>query len=232
MMNRFVIPDIHGNLIKLTNLINQLNIENDDEFVFLGDYIDRGVNTKEVIEFLIEFSKRFKCKFLKGNHEQMLINSLTDKDIFYTWIDNGGDLTLRSYDLDPKKNQWYYRSHHVFLKIFYNMIPVHHLEFFNNLEKYYETDDYIFVHAGVNLTIPFEQNTEQDFLWIRPPFYLGKAPEYPTTKTIVFGHTPYSCVNFNENTIGLDLGACYKKTRPLIAFTCPGHSVVARGVEP
>jgi len=153
--------------------------------IFLGDYIDRGYGSKQVIDLLQEFAKEFDVVFLKGNHEQMCLSG----DMY--WISCGGDATISSY---PDKE-----------------VSEEHLEWMESLKLYYETEHYIFVHAGLEPGIPFsEQKDDPHFpataLWIRSWFLNSN---YNWGKIVVHGHTP--CINpqVKTNRINIDTGAVF-----------------------
>lgn len=199
----YIFGDIHGCYNRLLGLFDKLEgiIKDDDILVFLGDYIDRGTYSYEVIEYLISISGRGnKTIFLKGNHEDMFLKYLRGEDSAGIYLDNGGGMTLQSY----KKNCGRLK------------IPQEHQKFFQNLQLYYEKDDFISVHAGFNPKVyNIEQQLEKDILWIREEFYRA---ERRWDKTIIFGHTPciilgrkLQSVYFDEgrNIIGIDTGAVY-----------------------
>ena len=164
-MSRLIaIGDIHGCYYTLINLLDKIKYNKErDTIVFLGDYIDRGKNSYEVVDFLISLQKEVgkdRCICLKGNHEDMALN---DHD---TWKYNGSDKTKKSYYKHGSKISKHYW-------------------WFDSLPLYYETDKYIFCHAG--LTHPkLEDNLDSDFLWNRG--WMTKDLKYE--KQIVFGHTP------------------------------------------
>lgn len=190
----YAIGDIHGQLNKLAPLLKIIGKEESATFVFIGDYIDRGPKSKEVIDLLIKFSQDHKCVFLKGNHESLLENArgyLTNKhqhhETFMLWLMNGGDQTCKSY------------------KGFENIFELHSA-FLENLKLYYETPDYIFVHAGLKPGIPLQEQSEEDLLWIRDEFIINPT-NYPK-KTIIYGHTiTEMCVSPYADKIGIDTGA-------------------------
>jgi serine/threonine protein phosphatase 1 len=190
----FAIGDIHGCFDKLCELMAKININRDnDTLLFLGDYIDRGPSSFDVVEYLIDLKKHFqKIVFLKGNHEEMLEKYLSGKDRL-TYLINGGHQTLESY---MKKSQ---PTDHF-------PIPQEHLDFFESLSLYYESDNYIFVHAGLRENIPFEMQDPADFLWIRADFVHSN---FDFGKRVVFGHTPYKEPLVEPNKIGIDTGAVY-----------------------
>lgn len=187
----FAVGDIHGCFEKLQALMNSLDINyEDDTLVFLGDYIDRGDASYQVVEYLIDLKKKSSnIVFLKGNHEEMFFNYLSGDDTV-TFLFNGGEQTLKDYT-DDKGNV---------------SIPQRHLDFFNSLQLYYETDDYIFVHAGLREDVPLEMQKAEDLLWIRKPF-INSTHDFE--KLIIFGHTPVPEVMVHDNKIGIDTGAVY-----------------------
>ncbi len=190
----FAIGDIHGCFDKLCALMDKIKIDrNNDILLFLGDYIDRGHNSFDVVEYLIDLKKHFqKIVFLKGNHEEMLEKYLSGKDRL-TYLINGGRPTLESY---MKKSRTTGSP----------PIPQEHLDFFESLSLYYESDNYIFVHAGLRENIPLEMQDPADFLWIRKDFVHS---DFDFGKIVVFGHTPYKEPLVEPNKIGIDTGAVY-----------------------
>jgi len=190
----FAIGDIHGCFNKLFNLMDKIDIDHEkDTLVFLGDYIDRGPDSFEVIEYLIGLKKNFrKIIFLKGNHEEMLENYLKGPDKL-TYLNNGGQNTLESY---IKHNRHHGGS----------IIPLKHLDFFKSLLFYYQTEKYIFVHAGLKKKVKLESQKSDDMLWIRKGF-INKNFDFG--KRVVFGHTPFHEPFVDPYKIGIDTGAVY-----------------------
>jgi serine/threonine protein phosphatase 1 len=198
MSKIFAIGDIHGCISELNNLMKKLDIKaKEDTLVFIGDYIDRGPDSKGVINSILEIRQvidHVVC--LKGNHEQMFLNyhrERLDEELF---MENGGMSTLISYGFmragrEEKIN-----------------VPESHMQFFSTLLSYYETDHYIFVHAGLRPGIPLKRQDMDDLLWIREEFINSS---YNFGKTVVFGHTPVSLTEplINKNKIGIDTGAVY-----------------------
>lgn len=199
----YAIGDIHGCYDKLVELIKKVPFEEGDTVVFLGDYIDRGPDTKEVLEYLLNFKEycnadgemgtRIKTIFLKGNHEAMLMDYLCGifEDMY---LMNGGVATFTSYggSIPYTKKE----------------ITKEHLDFLIGLPLYYETEDYLFVHAGVNPYSGLKEQIEYDLLWIRDSFI---AKPHKVGKVVVYGHTP--TVSFKpriqDDKIGLDTAACF-----------------------
>jgi len=187
----FVIGDIHGCFDKLRVLIDKIKFDpKHDSLVFLGDYIDRGPDSFEVVTYLINLKKQFRnIIFLKGNHEDMLENYLSGLDRS-TFLYNGGNQTLQSY------------CKHVYN----NLIPPEHLKFFESLVLFYQTDNYIFVHAGLRDNIRLERQNPKDLLWIRSSFIESNCN---FGKRVIFGHTPFEKPFVQSNKIGIDTGAVY-----------------------
>ncbi|MDR2339837.1 MAG: serine/threonine protein phosphatase [Deltaproteobacteria bacterium] len=186
----FAVGDIHGCSSKLDLLLDKIDWrpENQEELVFLGDYIDRGTDSFGVVERVIAIKEAYPALVttLKGNHEQMFIGYITGQ-VPIPLRENGIAHTMRSYD-----------SHSPF--------PVSHFRFFLDLKLYHETEDFIFVHAGLRPGVPLDMQTEDDCLWIRGDFL--KSP-YDFGKTVVFGHTPFREPFIVPGRAGLDTGAVF-----------------------
>jgi len=196
----FAVGDIHGSFDRLQELMQKIPIDfARDTLVFIGDYIDRGPASVEVVDYLIDLKKRVpEIIFLKGNHEDMLEKYLDGTDRF-TYLLNGGQNTLDSYLSRNLESELY-------------PIPPEHMEFFKGLRLYYETEAYIFVHAGLRPKVPLASQETEDLLWIRDKFIYSK---YNFGKTVVFGHTPLEKPLVESNKIGIDTGAVYGN-----ALTC------------
>ena len=184
-MPRYIaITDIHGELKKLESLLSKLDTKPNDIFVFMGDYIDRGPCSKEVVERVIKQSDTHKCIYLIGSHEYALLHSQTD-DYYQFLFDNyGGPSTARSYGG------------------FDNIFKIHG-DFFKNLKKYYLTDKYLFVHAGINPAYTLENQNEVDLVYIRGKFIYSK---HNLQQKIIFGHTEFDKPFIADDKIGIDLG--------------------------
>jgi serine/threonine protein phosphatase 1 len=200
----FAIGDIHGCFQKLKSLMNQIPFQIErDTIIFLGDYIDRGPDSFNVVSYLINLKN--KCKnavFLKGNHEEMLDDFIsgTNRNLF---LANGGEQTLRSYF----KRQNIPSS---------SPIPAEHLDFFRSLLPYHETERYIFVHAGLKEGIDLQHQDTQDLFWIRKQFLHS---DYNFGKRIIFGHTPFPKPYICHNKIGIDTGAVYGNKLTCVELT-------------
>jgi serine/threonine protein phosphatase 1 len=200
MKRIFAIGDIHGCYDRLKTLMEKIPIDcSRDTLVFIGDYIDRGPHSVEVIDYLIQLKKRVpEVIFLKGNHEDMLDKFITGADRF-TYLLNGGQQTLDSYLTKPVQSEFF-------------PIPPDHMEFFKSLRLFYETEEFIFVHAGLRPRVPLKSQNTEDLLWIRNKFVSTK---YDFGKRVIFGHTPLKKPLVEPNKIGIDTGAVYGN-----ALTC------------
>jgi serine/threonine protein phosphatase 1 len=192
----FAVGDIHGQYEKLTNLMSALPWDRqEDTLVFLGDYIDRGKHSKEVVQYLIDLkNKGGQIFFLLGNHEKLLTNyyySGSDYDL-KIWRSFGGWQTIQSYT-----NGAGVLGRPAFL-------PRTHLDFFRRLLPYYETEEFIFVHAGLREGIPLDEQKLDDLLWVRKSF---AESNHSFPKTVIFGHTPMRSPYVASGKIGIDTGA-------------------------
>jgi len=197
-MNKiFAIGDIHGRLDKLLLLMDRIPVRaSDDTLLFIGDYIDRGSDGPAVVDYVLDLKEKFsRVICLCGNHENMLLHYLEglDEELY---LQNGGLATLKAYSISPSDS----------LKKRKAKIPVRHLRFFESLALYYETEDYIFVHAGLRPGLPIAAQSTQDLLWLRQEFV---DSDYDFGKRVIFGHTPKKEPLITDNKIGIDTGAVY-----------------------
>jgi len=197
-MNKiFAIGDIHGCYDHLRALLKIIDIDRqNDLLLFIGDYIDRGNSSRTVVDYVIGLQSEFQnVVCLLGNHEQMLLRYLEgiDEEMY---LYNGGSATLAAYGL----------KHSILFHPRQTAFPESHLQFFRLLLPYYETADYIFVHAGLMPGRPLDQQTISDLIWIRQEFIYS---DYDFGKRVIFGHTPRMNPLIMPNKIGIDTGAVY-----------------------
>jgi serine/threonine protein phosphatase 1 len=192
----FAIGDIHGCAEKIDEMMSKISVNPErDTLVFIGDYIDRGPDSKGVINSIINIRKKIRHVFcLLGNHEQMLLDYYLHRKNEEMFFMNGGNVTAFSYglirtDAGVRMN-----------------IPEDHIEFLQSLQLSYETDKFIFVHAGLKPGIPLAQQKAKDLLWIRDEFINA---HHSFEKTVVFGHTPFVKPLIDQYRIGIDTGAAY-----------------------
>lgn len=192
------IGDIHGCAASNEALLKRLDkgYGNSPIYVFLGDYTDRGLDSKRAVDQLLEFDLDHECIFLRGNHDQMLLDAY-EKNEWDLWLSNGGNTTLENYNSMPGEFD----------------LPESHYDFFKNTFLYWQTDDYFFVHGGISPALTIKENLESEyerdqFLWQREHVH---AKENNWEKTVVFGHTPVKEPFLRENMIGIDTGCVYKE---------------------
>jgi serine/threonine protein phosphatase 1 len=175
MSRTLAIGDVHGHIRALLALAELVPFREDDKLVFLGDYVDRGPDSKGVIQWLIERHKQGNTIALLGNHDQMMLEAPHDSMMLDMWVRCGGDATLRSYRVDKP--------------ITFDDLPDEHFEFLRSTcQLFHETESHIFVHAGVNPDRPLEQQDEDTLLWKK----LRVARPHMSGKTVVCGHTAQS----------------------------------------
>jgi serine/threonine protein phosphatase 1 len=171
--------------------------------VFLGDYIDRGPYSREVIDLLITRRRRHMILCLKGNHETYAEQFLSNPSVLSDWRPVGGLSTLLSYGLtlsakdDPKEQDEVARA-------FRQALPDSHRGFIQGLALSFICGDFFFAHAGVRPGIPLRQQRQEDLLWIREDFLLH---EEDFGKIVVHGHTPARAPDVRPNRINIDTGA-------------------------
>jgi len=165
---RLVIGDVHGHYDALSGLFENIAPDQNDEIYFLGDLIDRGPQSSQVVEFVIK--NNYNC--ILGNHEIMLLDALgkgqLNHQAFQGWLQNGGNATVMSYG--------------------HKMPPLEHIEWMKNLPLYFDLDNYWLVHAGVDPSLPLLQQSADEFCWIRREFH-GSVTPFFQNKTIIIGHT-------------------------------------------
>ena len=201
--------DIHGCVDLLDRLFKRIdadlaknpaphNIE-----VFLGDYLDRGPASREVLDRLVERKRTHQTVFLKGNHEILLADFLSNPTVLADWQRIGGLETLLSYGIRPSINADGATQAQL-ATAFSQALPEGHRRFLGDLKISFTCGDYFFVHAGVRPGIPLEKQREEDLLWIRQEFLLC---EDDFSKIIVHGHTPVLQPEIRPNRINIDTGA-------------------------
>ena len=165
------IGDIHGHIKALVGLIDLINPQSEDQLVFLGDYINRGPNSKGVLQFIIDLKQRCNIVCIMGNHEEMMINAYSDPSTMDWFLENGGHETLQSYG--PAKNL--------------SLVPQAHKDFLVGLPLYHETNQHFFVHANYDYNVDLLDMDSSTALWRslddRPRKHISK-------KTAILGHTP------------------------------------------
>lgn len=223
----YAVGDVHGRADLLTRLLPRLKADAQARsgqagepplLVFLGDYVDKGPHSRQVIDLLLEFAEEplFETRFLLGNHEETLLDFLGGRIRGRTWVEHGGDATLRSYGV-PIASEADWAEARDRLR---EAVPASHVDFLERLELMIEVGSLLFVHAGIRPGVPLEQQSTRDLLWIRSDFL--KAP-VTGPHLIVHGHTPQDRVYGAPGRLCLD-SAAYMSGR-LSAAVFDGNSI-------
>jgi serine/threonine protein phosphatase 1 len=207
----YAVGDIHGCLEPLRQLHCLIREHAADQpvphnvIVYLGDYIDRGQDSRGVIDLLREEPlPGFERVYLKGNHEESLLQFLRDAQIGPQWFTYGGEATLYSYGVRPPRQFTDSAALKRAQSEFAQKLPPEHLDFFNRLTLMHVEDDYLFVHAGVRPGVPLGRQDSKDLLWIRDDFLLS---DEDFGKIVVHGHSITEVPTTRHNRIGIDTGA-------------------------
>lgn len=208
----WAIGDIHGRLDLLKPLVEAIMADaaasqaNRRVVIFLGDYIDRGPESRGVIQYLGTLPKDLgiQWRFLKGNHEQAMLDFLDDPATGPTWCEYGGDATLASYGLQlPQLKHKLEAWRNLADDLNHKVTPAER-EFLEGLELSLSIGDYFFAHAGARPGVPLDLQSECDLMWIRNSFLDSKA-EFD--KVVVHGHTPSLRIHSDRRRIGVDTKA-------------------------
>lgn len=162
------IGDIHGCSTALNSLLQVVQITSQDTVIVLGDLIDRGPDSRAVLETLIQLAAEVNLIAIRGNHEEMLLQSLERSTPRLMWIAAGAKATLESYGGGLEA------------------IPQHHIDFVTSMQRYWETESHIFVHANVDPDVEMEDQVE---VWLRWHSLTGEEVRHCSGKTVVCGHT-------------------------------------------
>ena len=221
----YAIGDIHGCAAELDALLDKIAADGDSadlandvfsddaqdqlhatpQLVFLGDYVDRGPDSKGVIDRLIGLKKaRPESIFLKGNHEAIMLDFLNDPEDMLHWLEWGGEETLSSYGVTCAAS----RPAEELAAELTEKMPSSHLPFLKSLVLTHQEGDYLFVHAGVRPGVALADQQEEDLLWIRSRFHKTNADERPDF-VVVHGHQPMKKPLDAGWRIAVDTGACW-----------------------
>lgn len=194
MAKTYVIGDIHGCYQAFKELWSKISpVSGDDTVVFLGDYIDRGPESRQVVEMILAIRKKLpRVITLLGNHEQMLLNFMEGRSES-PFLAVGGAQTLVSYGLNPHSRERL-------------ILPQEHEDFFRYLLPFWQNKDAIYVHAGLMPSRPLALQPKSWLLWARDEFF---ASNYDFGKPVIYGHTPLNEPRIEHHRIGIDTGAVY-----------------------
>ena len=209
---RIIIGDVHGHYAGLMQLFEAIAPCADDQVYFLGDLIDRGPDSAKVVGFVQQ--NNYHC--LLGNHEQLMLDSFPNGQIFtpalQAWLYSGGRATVGSYGEAG--------------------ILINHLDWFRSLPTYLDLGDLWLVHAGVNPKLPLNMQSAQEFCWIRDEFHRSTVPYFPD-KLIITGHTiTFTLPNVaagelaqGPGWLGIDTGAYHPRSGWLTAVDMTARMV-------
>lgn len=208
----YAVGDIHGCVGKLDALLDLIKADAEGfsgqvELVFLGDYQNRGPSSKQVLDLLIAapWPVAWRAVFLRGNHEQALLDFVADPAGKPEWLGWGGIETLASYGIRPFDVQGKPRGPHLLAtELSEAMEPAGHLRFLDSTRMTHVVGNYLFVHAGVRPHVPMNRQLATDMLFIREDF-IGRDHGLPYR--VVHGHTIAPKVQVTGNRIGVDTGA-------------------------
>jgi serine/threonine protein phosphatase 1 len=212
MSRTLVIGDIHGSYKALVQILTRASVNEKDHLIFLGDYVDGWGQSPEVIDYLIHLKSQYKCTFMRGNHDDLLLRWLRDGEYTEQWFTHGGKLTMDCYSKLPEEKKQL------------------HILFLESLNDYYLDDDNrLFVHAGfTNLNGVKHEYFTRMFYWERTLWETALSldtslkhndPLYPKRftlyKEIFIGHTPVTRINKTTpvnkvNIWNVDTGAAFK----------------------
>ncbi|MFQ5533829.1 MAG: metallophosphoesterase family protein [Sphingomonadales bacterium] len=207
----YAIGDIHGRCDLLNQLHDRIQADASNHpdrvkiVVYLGDYVDRGTDSKGVIDLLSAAPlPDFDAIHLLGNHEDLFLRFLEDQAVGPVWVANGGDATLRSYGVATAFPCCDAEGLASIQRDLLDRLPRSHRRFLRSLALYHLAGDYIFVHAGLRPGIEIERQDPHDLLWIREGF-LGSTRDHG--RIVVHGHSIKTEIEFKNNRIGIDTGA-------------------------
>ncbi|MBI1866790.1 MAG: serine/threonine protein phosphatase [Methylocystis sp.] len=221
----YAIGDIHGRADLLARVFDEIDahrigcpIDRPIE-VYLGDYIDRGPQSRRVVDMIMQRAANPDVVPLTGNHEELFLKAMADANALEGWLWNGGRETLLSYGVAPPLHESRADLENA-VRLMNELVPQSHVEFLGRLREIYECGDYVFVHAGLRPGVPLAEQARRDLLWIRGEFlsYKGCFP-----LKVVHGHTPVREPEVFPNRINIDTGAFM--TGRLTCLTLEGASL-------
>lgn len=207
----YAVGDIHGRADLLQSLVARIRTDlrrgavERKVLVYIGDYVDRGMQSREVIDYLLsDPAPEFETVYLKGNHEAWMLDFLEGKNSGLEWFNNGGQATLLSYGVRVNAEATLEGLLAAARDQLAGRLPEAHLAFLKDLKLVHTEGDYVFAHAGIRRDEPLATQGEQDLLWIREEFTEDDA-DYD--KCVVHGHTVSKEPEVRRNRIGIDTGA-------------------------
>lgn len=209
-MRKFAISDIHGCASTFRALLEKIELTPTDQLFLLGDYVDRGPDSKGVIDYILELrEKGFWVKCLKGNHEERMQVARTSSTVNEIWLRSGGQAALESFGVDAVRN-----------------IPQKYWHFIDQLETFHVEGPYLMVHAGLNFKLENPMDDHHAMLWIRD-WYRDINYNWLKDKIILHGHIQFTCQEIeaarqalsNKKVLGIDCG-CSTRDVPGRGYLC------------
>lgn len=230
----YAVGDIHGHLDLLDNLLQQIRSDIADNpcpavsIVFLGDLIDRGPASAQVVDRLLHLQDMSaRCVFLAGNHEEIFLRVLAaEPGVAYDWLGFGGDNCVESYGLNPSALS--VMDEQAIADLLMRTIPARHIDFIKGFADTVRSGDYVFVHAGIRPGIPIDQQSSHDLRWIRNEF-LNDGKDHGFM--VIHGHTISHGVDERVNRIGIDTGAYQTGALTALALEDDRRWILTTGVR-
>ncbi len=229
----YAVGDVHGRRDLLDRLLADIEADaaswtGRKEIVFLGDYVDRGPDSKGAIDRLLALGlPGFRAVYLRGNHDQTLLDFLHDAAVYRTWRAFGGAETLVSYGVIPPRFDRL-EAYEDMRGEFVAKLPLAHRSFFENLACSHSVGGYFFVHAGIRPGVPLDQQRPEDLMWIRDEFLFS---DFLPEKIVVHGHTPLDRPVRTARRIGIDTGAYATGRLTAAVLEKDGCRFLATGAE-
>jgi serine/threonine protein phosphatase 1 len=192
MPRTIAIGDIHGCSFALVALLEAIQVEPEDTVVTLGDYVDRGLDSKGVLDQLITLAQRCRLIPILGNHDEMMLHARDGRGDFQFWLNCGGDSALASYGDSGQLDQ----------------VPREHFRFLESCQPYFETESHLFLHANYKPELPLDRQDEHTLRWLSLRDYVPPTP-HCSGKHAIVGHTPQIEILRLGYLTCLDTG-CYK----------------------
>jgi len=230
----YCIGDIHGRLDLLDELHDMIRADAETHegsrgIVYLGDYIDRGAQSRQVLDRLIEQPLAgFDTVHLLGNHEQAMLDFLADPRAAAAWLGFGGQVTLLSYGVGLGRVQMLHRLDQLRDEL-EARLPAPHLEFLANCRTMYVEGSYCFAHAGIRPGVELAGQKAEDLMWIRDEFTRSRADH---GHIVVHGHSISDEVEWLPNRIGIDTGAFYSGLLTALVLEGGQQRLLQRGGAP
>lgn len=190
MGRTIAIGDIHGCAVAFAALKQAIDPTPEDLIIPLGDFVDHGPDSKEVLDQLIELEDRCQLIPVLGNHDQMMLEARRGRSEFESWVDSGGSTALESYGSTSS----------------IDLVPPAHYRFLESCRPYVETETHIFLHANYNPEVPIDELDAHTLRWLSMRDYVPPKP-HRSGKKVVVGHTPQQEVLDLGYLIGIDTGA-------------------------